>query len=111
VVRTRFQKPRHVLGFCFLAAEIGWIIFLHGVELVKKRKKESAMDVGSVSSGANVYTNAAKQSPQSQQAQEAQALERRQPRPEERVEKQEEAPKPVKNAQGQTTGSVISVTA
>jgi hypothetical protein len=57
------------------------------------------MDVGSVSSGANVYTNAAKQSPQSQQAQEAQALERRQQRPEERVEKQEEAPRPVKNAQ------------
>lgn len=69
------------------------------------------MDVGSVSSGANVYTNALKQSSQSDQAQQAQALERREQRPEPRVEKQEEAPKPVKNAQGQTTGSVISVTA
>ena len=69
------------------------------------------MDISSVSSGANVYTNAAKQSTQSQAAQQAQVVERREPRPEERVEKQEETPKPVKNAQGQTTGSVISVTA
>lgn len=69
------------------------------------------MDVSSVSSGASAYTNAAKQLLQSQQAQQTPAVERREPRPEERVEKQEEGPKPVKNAEGQTTGSVISVTA
>ena len=70
------------------------------------------MDVGSVSSGASAYSNAIKQTNQPQQAEQTQKVaERREPRPEERVEKTEEAPKPVKNAQGQTTGSVISVTA
>ena len=44
------------------------------------------MDVSSVSTGASAYTNALKQ-------------------------KKEEAPKPVKNAEGQTTGSTINVTA
>jgi hypothetical protein len=73
--------------------------------------KEMVMDVSSVSSGASAYTNALKQSNPAQQAQQAQAVERREPRPEERVEKKEEAPKPVKNAEGQTTGSTISVTA
>ena len=53
------------------------------------------MDVSSVSSGANVYTNAAKQSTQSQQAQQAQAVERREPRPEERVEKHADGANPV----------------
>ena len=66
------------------------------------------MDVSSVSSGASAYTSALKQSTQAQQAQ---AVERRQPPPEDRIEKKEEAPKPVKNAEGQTTGSNISVTA
>ena len=69
------------------------------------------MDVSSVSTGARAYTNALKQSNSAQQAQQTQAVERREPRPEERVEKKEEAPKPVKNAEGQTTGSTINVTA
>jgi hypothetical protein len=73
--------------------------------------KEMVMDVSSVSSGASAYTNALKQSSSTQQAQQTQAVERREPRPEERVEKTEEAPKPVKNAEGQTTGSTINVTA
>ncbi len=70
------------------------------------------MEVGSVSSGASAYSNSVKQATQPQQADQTQKVaERREPRPEERVEKTDEAPKPVKNAQGQTTGSVISVTA
>lgn len=67
------------------------------------------MDISSVSSGANAYSNTVKQTTPTQQTQ--QVAERRELRPEERVEKSEEAPKPVKNAEGQTTGSVISVTA
>ena len=73
--------------------------------------KEMVMDVSSVSSCASAYTNALRQSNSTQQAQQTQAVERREPRPEERVEKIEEAPKPVKNAEGQTTGSTINVTA
>jgi hypothetical protein len=67
------------------------------------------MDVSSVSSGAGAYSTAIQQTSQSQQAQ--QVAEKREPRPENRVEPVQEGPKPIKNADGQTTGSVISVTA
>ena len=66
------------------------------------------MDVSSVSSGASAYTSALKQSTQAQQPP---AVERREPRPEERNVQTEVPPKPVKNAEGQTTGSTINVTA
>ena len=69
------------------------------------------MDVSSVSSGESAYTNALKQSSSTQQAQQTQTVEQWVRRPEERVEKKEEAPKPVKNAEGPTTGSTINVTA
>ena len=67
------------------------------------------MDVCSVSSGASAYSTAVKQTSQSQAAQ--QLAEKREPRPEQRVEPAQEGPKPVKNSEGQTTGSIISVTA
>ena len=44
-------------------------------------------------------------------AADAQQVERREPRPEEKKEVSAEAPKPVKNAEGQTTGTVVNVTA
>lgn len=67
------------------------------------------MDISSVASGASVYNTAIQQTNQSQASQ--QVAERREPRPEDRVEPAQEGPKPVKNAEGQTTGSIISVTA
>lgn len=67
------------------------------------------MEIGSVVS--NAYKNAGAQAERSQQAAQAQQAERREPRAEERSEKKEEAPRPVTNAQGQTTGAVINVTA
>ena len=39
------------------------------------------------------------------------AVAQEQPRPEQRVEKAEEPPKPVTNAQGQRTGTLINVVA
>lgn len=44
-------------------------------------------------------------------AADAQQVERREPKPEEVKETTPEAPKPVKNAEGQTTGTVVNVTA
>jgi|GEM_PF-1978106 hypothetical protein len=75
------------------------------------------MNVSSVNSNISAYTKATPQSSQAQQAQQAQQpqqaqqAEKREPSPAERVELKEEAPKPVTNAFGQTTGSTISVTA
>ena len=66
------------------------------------------MNVNSVTSNASAYTNATAQTNQTAQAQQ---IERSEPRPEERVELNEEAPKPVTNTLGQKTGSIISVTA
>lgn len=68
------------------------------------------MDIQSVTSNASAYTQASTIS-QTQQNQQAQAVERKEPRPEERVERQEEPPRPVTNAQGQTTGTLINVSA
>lgn len=69
------------------------------------------MEISSVV--ANAYANPAAQSERSQSAQPArqsQQAERQEP-PKERVDKAEEQPRPVANAQGQTTGQVINVTA
>ena len=62
----------------------------------------------------NAYASQLAQSERSQQssqARQAQQAEKSEPKQQERVEKKEEAPKPVANAQGQTTGKVINVTA
>lgn len=78
------------------------------------------MNVSSVNLNISAYTKATPQTSQSQQAeqalqaqqtQQAKQVEKREPSPAERVELKEEAPKPVTNAFGQTTGSTISVTA
>jgi hypothetical protein len=66
------------------------------------------MDIQSVTSSISAYANTGAQASQAQQAQQA---ERREPRPEERVEPKEEAPRPVKNAEGQETGTLVNVTA
>ena len=63
------------------------------------------MAVQSVSSNVSACTQS------STPASQAQSAERREQRPEERVERKEEAPRPVTNAQGQTTGTLIDVTA
>lgn len=68
------------------------------------------MAVQSVTSSIGAYTSSV-QASQSQQAQQAQQVEKREKPPEERVERKEEAPRPVVNAQGQQTGTTISVTA
>lgn len=63
------------------------------------------MDIQSLTSSASAYINAGTQT---QQTRQPEAVERREPRPEERVERQEEpAPQPVVNAQGQRTGTLI----
>lgn len=66
------------------------------------------MDIQSVTSSINAYANSTTQTSQSQQVQQP---EKREPRAEERVEFKEEAPRPVKNAQGQETGKLINVIA
>lgn len=69
------------------------------------------MAVQSVTSNVSAYVNTGAQASQTQQAQQAQQAEKREPRPEERVERKEEPPKPVVNAQGQPTGTLINVIA
>lgn len=66
------------------------------------------MAIDSVSSSSSAYANAARQSSENRQAQQA---ERKEAKPQERAEAQQEAPKPVKNAQGQSTGTVVNTTA
>ena len=70
------------------------------------------MAIQSVTSNVSAYMAANLQASQTQQTAQPEADERKEPRPEERVERQEEQPpRPVVNAQGQQTGTVISVTA
>ena len=72
------------------------------------------MAIQSVTSNISAYANTgtqASQTQQSQQALQAQQAEKREPRPEERVEKKEEPARPVVNAQGQPTGTLINVIA
>jgi hypothetical protein len=66
------------------------------------------MAIQSVASSISAYANS---STQATQAQQAQQVERREPPPAERVELKEEAPRPVKNAQGQLTGTLVNATA
>lgn len=71
------------------------------------------MAIQSVSSSLSAYSTSGMQSSQAQQAKQAeqaqQAVENT--RVPERVEKKEEAPRPVVNAQGQQTGTLINITA
>lgn len=71
------------------------------------------MAIQSVTSNLSAYTNPGTQTQisQTQQAQQTQQAERREPRAEEKVESQEEKPRPVTNVQGQRTGTLINVTA
>lgn len=69
------------------------------------------MAIQSVTSSISAYTSSGAQASQSQQARQAQQAEKSEPRPEDRVERKEEAPRPVINAQGQPTGTTISVIA
>ncbi len=66
------------------------------------------------SSVSNAYAKQLAQSERSQQAQQPrllQQVEQQASKQQERAEQKEGAPKPVANAQGQTTGQVINVTA
>jgi len=63
------------------------------------------MAIDSVSSSSGAQASVARA------AADAQPAERRESRPEERKEKPAEAPRPVSNAEGQTTGTVIDTTA
>lgn len=70
------------------------------------------MEVSSVV--AKAYTNPAAQSERSQQSEQARQsrqVEREAQSAQEQVKKNEDVPKPVANAQGQTTGQVINTTA
>jgi hypothetical protein len=66
------------------------------------------MAVDSVTSGTSTQASAARQAAESQQARQ---VEEQQRRAAESNKRKEEAPKPVVNAQGQTTGTRINVTA
>lgn len=66
------------------------------------------MDIQSVTSSINALASTGIQPSQSQQVKQA---EQGEPRPAERVELKEEAPRPVKNAQGQLTGTLVNETA
>jgi len=66
------------------------------------------MDIQSVASSVSAYTNSSTQASQAQQVQQPQQPK---PSPAERVELKEEAPGPVKNAEGQETGTLVNVTA
>lgn len=66
------------------------------------------MNIQPVTSGISAYSNTG---PQASQSQPVQTAEKSEPPAAERVETKEEAPRPVKNAQGQETGTRINVTA
>ncbi len=63
------------------------------------------MAIESVGSSASASVSVSRQPPQTQQ------VERREPPPEQRTEQTQEAPRPVKNAEGQTTGTRINTSA
>jgi len=66
------------------------------------------MNLNSLTSSASAYAGTTAQTSQSQQAKPVEEPEKS---PAERVEFREEPPKPVTNALGQKTGSLINVTA
>jgi transcription initiation factor TFIID subunit TAF12 len=89
-----------------------WNIFRNGVKLVQELSlRGEEMNIQSVASSINAYGNSGVQASQATQSQQVQQTEKREPRPEERVERKEEPPRPVKNAQGQETGTLVNVTA
>lgn len=70
------------------------------------------MAVESIGSSSTFYSGISRQNAEARQSTEVRSSE--EPpvtNPQERVEPAEEAPKPVKNAEGQTTGTRINVTA
>lgn len=69
------------------------------------------MTIQSVTSSLSAYTTNSSQTNQTQQAQQTREPEKVEQKPAERVELKEEAPRPVTNTSGQTTGTVINVTA
>ncbi len=75
------------------------------------------MAIQSVSAGSDPFVTSSntaqtQQTQQAQQARQAQQVQQQeQPRPEQRVERSEVPPKPVTNAQGQPTGTLINVVA
>lgn len=70
------------------------------------------MAIESVTSSLSAYMMPGLQPGQTQQGSDASTpVETREPRPEERVERTEEPQRPVVNAQGQQTGTLINVTA
>lgn len=71
------------------------------------------MDISSVSSSLGAYTTPSQsgQVQQNAQTQQTAPVEKQEPKPEERVELREEAPKPFVNARGETTGTLLNVTA
>lgn len=68
------------------------------------------MAIQSVTSNISAYTPSS-QASQAQQTQQTQQAEKPEQRPEARVERKEEAPRPVINADGQPTGTTINVIA
>lgn len=71
------------------------------------------MAIQGISSGFNAYSASllAGQTQQLAQNQETTPVERREPSAQESVEASEESPRPVTNAEGQTTGTLVNVTA
>lgn len=71
------------------------------------------MAIQGISSGFNAYSASlqAGQTQQLAQTQESAPVEQREPTAQERVEAVEEPPRQVTNAEGQTTGTLINVTA
>lgn len=75
------------------------------------------MEMGSINSGNNAYVNLARPTSENRQAEQAKEAQKLQQPTQVKTEKQvqvqaqQEAPKPVVNAQGQQTGTRINVTA
>lgn len=69
------------------------------------------MDIKSVTSGIGAYSDSTARANRTSESQRVEPAENREPRPEDRVERKEESPRPVVNTQGQKTGSLINVTA
>lgn len=69
------------------------------------------MDIQSITSSVGAYTTATSQANPSQQAQQGAQVAPAEPREPPKVERKEEAPRPVTNTSGQETGKLINVTA
>ena len=74
------------------------------------------MAIQSITSSLSAYAGSGAQASQTQQARQAEQSQQarqaeQQPKPEERVDRKEETPRPVVNAQGQPTGTLINVVA